>query len=69
MDATPVKPMQGCLLVFPHGAVRGSLLHEGSGVLDGGKFVVRTDLLYEVDRGHGKAGGGKKRGREDDLNT
>jgi hypothetical protein len=32
-----------------HGDTQGSLLHEGSAVGDGGgKFVIRTDLLYEA---------------------
>jgi hypothetical protein len=32
-----------------HGDTQGSLLHEGSGVAaGGGKFVIRTDLLYEA---------------------
>lgn len=36
-----------------HGDTVGSLLHEGSAVgPGGGKFVIRTDLLYEA-RGFG----------------
>jgi hypothetical protein len=32
-----------------HGDTQGSLLHEGSAVgPDGGKLVIRTDLLYEA---------------------
>lgn len=32
-----------------HGDTHGSLLHEGSSVGEGGgKFVIRTDLLYEA---------------------
>ncbi|KII84771.1 hypothetical protein PLICRDRAFT_146256 [Plicaturopsis crispa FD-325 SS-3] len=46
MDARPVKPRQGSVLVFPHGDTKGSLLHEGSPVLAGGKYVIRTDVLY-----------------------
>jgi hypothetical protein len=45
MDARPVKPMQGSILVFPHGETH-ALLHEGSPVTEGGKFVIRTDVLY-----------------------
>ncbi|PRP79240.1 hypothetical protein PROFUN_13033 [Planoprotostelium fungivorum] len=47
MDARPVKPRQGCALVFPHGDTHGSLLHEGSPVgAGGGKYV-----LYRVQKG------------------
>lgn len=45
MDARPVKPRQGSILVFPHGEDH-ALLHEGSPVTEGGKFVIRTDVLY-----------------------
>ncbi|KAF7324607.1 hypothetical protein MKEN_00502000 [Mycena kentingensis (nom. inval.)] len=49
MDARPVRPRTGTVCVFPHGAARGSLLHEGSGVTEGAKYVIRTEVLYEVD--------------------
>ncbi|KAL8290348.1 hypothetical protein RQP46_002606 [Phenoliferia psychrophenolica] len=56
LAAYPVKPLAGCALVFPHGDTVGSLLHEGSPVGEGGaKYVIRTDVLYEV------GGGGRKR--------
>ncbi|CAK9781468.1 hypothetical protein CC85DRAFT_269617 [Cutaneotrichosporon oleaginosum] len=49
MDATSVRPIQGAVLCFPHGDTEGSLLHEGSAVgKDGGKIVIRTELLYEA---------------------
>jgi hypothetical protein len=63
MEATSVKPIQGAVLCFrksstklitrswfiAHGDTQGSLLHEGSAVgADGGKLVIRTDLLYEA---------------------
>ncbi|KAK4703728.1 hypothetical protein P7C70_g2489, partial [Phenoliferia sp. Uapishka_3] len=49
LSAYPVKPIAGCALVFPHGDTVGSLLHEGSPVGEGGaKYVIRTDVLYEV---------------------
>lgn len=49
MNAFPVKPAQGCALVFPHGDSRGSLLHEGSPVGHGGaKYVIRTEVLYDA---------------------
>ena len=54
IDARPVRPIQGAALIFPHGATEGSLLHEGSPVfpseLEGAKYVIRTEVLYEVDR-------------------
>ncbi|KAG8859085.1 hypothetical protein FRB96_004655 [Tulasnella sp. 330] len=49
LEATAVKPIQGAVLCFPHGDTHGSLLHEGSAVgANGGKLVIRTDLLYEA---------------------
>ncbi|KAJ9104687.1 hypothetical protein QFC21_002185 [Naganishia friedmannii] len=55
-----IAPVQGAVLVFPHGDARGSLLHEGSPVGDGGwKVVIRTDLLYEA-QGFGEFAPGKK---------
>lgn len=68
-----MKPRTGTICVFPHGAAKGSLLHEvcknsfqctvnntdamhyncvcqGSGVLSGAKYVIRTEVLYEVDK-------------------
>lgn len=49
VHAYPVRPIVGGAALFPHGAARGSLLHEGSGVTRGAKYVVRTEVLYEVD--------------------
>jgi hypothetical protein len=50
MNAYPVKPIAGCALVFPHGDTKGSLLHEGSPVGEGGgKYVIRTDVLYRLN--------------------
>jgi hypothetical protein len=37
-------------LVFPHGDTAGSLVHEGSAVTRGIKYVVRSDVLYETKR-------------------
>lgn len=42
-----VEPRIGSVLVFPHGDSVGALLHEGSGVKAGAKYVIRTDVLYE----------------------
>lgn len=39
-------------MVFPHGGTVGSLVHEGSAVLQGAKYVIRSDVLYmKVDSG------------------
>ena len=50
LDATPVCPRLGDCLVFPHGACEGSILHEGSPVLEGSKYVIRTEVLYLLPR-------------------
>jgi hypothetical protein len=53
MNAYSVKPIQGSILLFPHGETEGSLLHEGTGVRQAtkpsAKYVIRTDVLYDVD--------------------
>jgi hypothetical protein len=46
LDAKAVEPRCGCILVFPHGDTAGSLVHEGSGVIAGCKYIVRTEVLY-----------------------
>ncbi|RKO89073.1 oxidoreductase-like protein [Blyttiomyces helicus] len=51
MDAWGVKPRTGCVACFPHGDTVGSLLHEGSGVTNGAKYVIRTDVLYMLPKG------------------
>ncbi|KAI0994917.1 hypothetical protein K3495_g13263 [Podosphaera aphanis] len=52
MNAYPVKPIQGSLIMFPHGDAHHGLLHEGTGVLKQtkptAKYVIRTDILYDV---------------------
>lgn len=48
INAYPVKPVMGSVAVFPHGEARGALLHEGTGVVEGAKYVVRTDVEYDV---------------------
>lgn len=47
MDAIRIEPRMGAALVFPHGECLDALLHEGSGVKSGYKYVIRTDVLYE----------------------
>jgi len=49
MNAYPVKPITGSVAMFPHGEAEGSLLHEGTGVRKGAKYVIRTDVLYDID--------------------
>jgi hypothetical protein len=46
IEVRKVKPQLGAVLVFPHGSASGSLVHEGSAVLTGVKYVIRTDVLY-----------------------
>ncbi|KAG0019667.1 hypothetical protein BGZ81_009636 [Podila clonocystis] len=48
MDARAASPRTGSVLCFPHGEAAGSLLHEGSPVLKGAKYIIRADVLYEV---------------------
>uniref|UniRef100_A0A7S4KLZ0 Fe2OG dioxygenase domain-containing protein n=1 Tax=Paramoeba aestuarina TaxID=180227 RepID=A0A7S4KLZ0_9EUKA len=45
LNAFPVSPRRGSILFFPHGDVEGSLLHEGSAVFAGSKYVCRTEVL------------------------
>jgi hypothetical protein len=47
MTARGVVPKEGSVLVFPQGNT-ASLIHEGSAVTKGTKYVVRTDVLYRT---------------------
>ena len=47
LNAFPVKPVRGGVLVFPHGTCSAPL-HEGSPVLKRCKYVVRTEVEYYV---------------------
>ncbi|XPS95349.1 hypothetical protein M3J09_004640 [Ascochyta lentis] len=49
INAYPVKPIMGSVAVFPHGEAAGALLHEGTGVVEGAKYVIRTDVEYDID--------------------
>ncbi|KAF2741652.1 hypothetical protein M011DRAFT_414107, partial [Sporormia fimetaria CBS 119925] len=49
LNAYPVKPVMGGVALFPHGDSRGALLHEGTGVRKGAKYVIRTDVEYDVE--------------------
>jgi len=53
---------QGTALVFPHADSACALLHEGSAVTAGAKYVVRTDVLYASGLG---SGGRRRRGGEE----
>lgn len=46
LDARGVAPSAGCVLCFPHGDTPGSLVHEGSAVHAGLKYVIRTEVLF-----------------------
>lgn len=48
LNAYPVKPIMGSVAVFPHGEAQDALLHEGTGVVEGAKYVIRTDVEYDV---------------------
>ena len=47
LNAFPVNPVRGGVLVFPHGT-GAAPLHEGSPVLKRCKYVVRTEVEYYV---------------------
>ncbi|KAF2280654.1 alpha subunit of prolyl 4-hydroxylase, partial [Westerdykella ornata] len=49
LNAYPVKPVMGGVALFPHGDSKGALLHEGTGVRSGAKYVIRTDVEYDVE--------------------
>eukprot|EP00931_Biecheleriopsis_adriatica_P072758 TRINITY_DN47170_c0_g1_i1.p1 TRINITY_DN47170_c0_g1~~TRINITY_DN47170_c0_g1_i1.p1 ORF type:complete len:696 (+),score=167.85 TRINITY_DN47170_c0_g1_i1:44-2089(+) len=46
LDARPVQPRMGSATVFPHGDTGVPLLHEGSSVTSGTKYLLRTDVVY-----------------------
>ncbi|TDZ39150.1 hypothetical protein CTRI78_v010675 [Colletotrichum trifolii] len=49
LNAYPIKPVMGNAALFPHGDTRGALLHEGTGVRKGAKYVIRTEVEYDVE--------------------
>ncbi|KAI0393155.1 oxidoreductase [Xylariaceae sp. FL0594] len=51
MNAYPVRPTMGSVALFPHGEARGALLHEGTGVRKGAKYIIRTDVEFDVEPG------------------
>lgn len=46
LESRPVRPRVGCATVFPHGDTGVPLLHEGSSVTKGTKYLLRTDVVY-----------------------
>lgn len=46
LHARGVSPTAGSVLCFPHGDSPASLVHEGSAVATGVKYVARSDVLY-----------------------
>lgn len=44
LSGVRVEPRLGSALVFPHGESIGALLHEGSAVTRGAKYVIRTEV-------------------------
>lgn len=46
LQARPVQPRRGFATVFPHGETAVPLLHEGSPVISGTKYLLRTDVVY-----------------------
>eukprot|EP00930_Biecheleria_cincta_P096058 TRINITY_DN87934_c0_g1_i1.p1 TRINITY_DN87934_c0_g1~~TRINITY_DN87934_c0_g1_i1.p1 ORF type:complete len:693 (+),score=143.62 TRINITY_DN87934_c0_g1_i1:33-2081(+) len=46
LESRPVRPRTGSATVFPHGDTGVPLLHEGSSVTQGTKYLLRTDVVY-----------------------
>ena len=46
IETRSVEPTRGSVLCFPHGDSEFSLIHEGSAVMKGTKYVIRSDVLY-----------------------
>lgn len=49
LNAYPVRPVMGGVALFPHGETKGALLHEGTSVTKGAKYIIRTDVEYDVE--------------------
>ncbi|KAL7781559.1 hypothetical protein V8C37DRAFT_398158 [Trichoderma ceciliae] len=49
LNAYRIRPVMGGVAIFPHGESRGALLHEGSSVTKGAKYIIRTDIEYDID--------------------
>jgi len=48
LESRPVQPRTGYATVFPHGECRVPLLHEGSSVSRGCKYLLRTEVIYST---------------------
>ncbi len=48
LNAYPVRPVMGAVAIFPHGDTT-AVLHEGTGVRKGAKYVIRTEIEYDVE--------------------
>ncbi|KAL6355482.1 hypothetical protein LRP88_11075 [Fusarium phalaenopsidis] len=48
LNAYPIRPVMGGAAIFPHGDT-SALLHEGTGVRKGAKYVIRTEIEYDVE--------------------
>ncbi|TKW53020.1 hypothetical protein CTA1_6832 [Colletotrichum tanaceti] len=48
LNAYPVRPIMGGVAIFPHGDARDAPLHEGTGVRKGAKYVIRTEIEYDI---------------------
>ena len=46
LHSRPIQPRIGSASVFPHGDCKIPLLHEGSAVTKGTKYLLRTDVVY-----------------------
>ena len=51
LEAHSVEPRQGCVLLFPHGGNIGSLVHEGSPVARGAKYII-VRIIFPAQRGN-----------------
>lgn len=49
LNAYKVRPVMGAAALFPHGEAKGALLHEGTSVTKGAKYIIRSDIEYDVD--------------------
>lgn len=52
LNAYPVRPKQGSVLLFPHGELEEAVFHEGTTVPDTAskplKYVIRTEVVYDA---------------------
>jgi hypothetical protein len=50
MNTQAIIPRMGCIAFFPHGDSKTSLLHEGSNVTEGSKYILRSEVLYKLPK-------------------